>query len=229
MIRATLIGQQTLRHQLQILALPPAKRRRVLLLLARQVRDTSKKRITAQVDLQGSRFTPRRRKRAARQKMLRGLKKGLAITANQDSAVVSYQNALAGRIAYAQQHGLDEVVTAAAMAARERKNRKTDTKSATRIQARALLKEGFVIREPGRFEKHDGQRVYVPGVRKSANVDWIVENIGRNQAGAILRSLRGHKGLSSWVLPGTARSFLGVGAGDIDTMLDSIFQTIKTA
>lgn len=223
MIASRVLGEQSLRHQLQMLALPPAKRRKVLLQLGKMSREAAKKRITNQTNIGGSRFAPRKRKERARLKMLRGLKKGLVVNTNTDSTTITYKNGIMGRIARAQQEGIAQTVTAAQMA---RRNPTASSKPATRIQARALIAEGFVVRGPGSFENTAGRRVYKKGIRTPGKVGWITKNMSMQQAGAILRSMRG-RGASSWVLPGTARSFLGAAAGDVDAMLGTIFQTLK--
>ncbi len=225
MITSQLIGEERARRRLQLLALPPAQRRRKLMELGGMARDAAKKRINDQANIDGSRYAPRRRKVRARQKMLRGLKQGLTLITSSDSVTITYKNGLTGRIARAQQEGLDETMTAAKMA---RRNPSSDTKPATRIQARALLAEGFMVRGPGHYEKHAFGRLYVKGVRTKAKVGWIIANMTMQQAGAILRSMRG-RGPSSWLLPGTARSFLGASIRDIDNMIETVFSNPKTA
>lgn len=228
MITGRLIGEQSLINQMRVLQLTPAKRKTVLRKLGQLVRDNSKKRITQQQNLDGSRYASRRRTRNARQKMLRGMKRGFGVTVATDSVSVAHKNSLASRIAYAQQHGLNETMTAAKAAKRSRASN-ADTKQPTRIQARKLLAAGFVARSRGHFEQQAGKRIYVPGVRRAATVAWIQANLTRNQASAIVRSLTGQSGKSSWVLPGTSRSFLGVAPGEIDEMLETIFSSMQTA
>lgn len=189
-VKIDLSGDLHLRRQLDTLNVPAAKRRRLAVQLARKVRVFSRKRLREQRGLDGAAWQKRKR---GNKKMLRGLSKRLFAQGAGGGAVVRFYG-LTGSIAYRQQHGLDEVMTASRM---QKIHGKDDQdKPATKQQARALREEGFKGRVNGRLRK--------------VSLSWISEHFTQAQAGIVLRQLRDEKAKQSWTIPLPARSFLGV-------------------
>ncbi|HEX9701325.1 MAG TPA: phage virion morphogenesis protein, partial [Rhodospirillales bacterium] len=101
-----------LRDQLNLLTLPPAKRRRLINGIAKTVRLEARKNIRMQRTITGKAMEPRKDKRS-RRKMLMGLSKGLTTKHRGDlHADVTWQNAGTAKIAYQHQHGVPETWTA---------------------------------------------------------------------------------------------------------------------
>lgn len=98
-------------QRLQLLALPAAKRRRLLNNASKRLRTRNTRRITAQRNLDGSPFAPRKRKH--RRKMLRRLSTRLQVTKlSADAATLGWRQRRNARIAHEHQLGLPTTVTA---------------------------------------------------------------------------------------------------------------------
>ncbi|NMX72642.1 phage virion morphogenesis protein [Pseudomonas sp. WS 5532] len=96
---------------LQLLALPPAKRRRLLNNASKRLRTRNTRRISAQRNLDGSPFAPRKHK--SRRKMLRRLSTRLQVTRlSPDAATLGWRQRRNARIAREHQLGLPTEVTA---------------------------------------------------------------------------------------------------------------------
>lgn len=193
----TKIEDKALQAQLLLMKMPPGRRRNLMRKMARKVQTKTRKRLRAQETVSGSDFAPR--KNGKKQKMLRKLGRFMKTTANPSESKVYFNNAIVARIAYAQQHGLDEVVRA-----RDFK-RKPGTANATRQQAKALIKAGYKKPQDGRLRR--------------VSQKWIMENMSIDQAGAILRTMRDKPAKEKWVIPGTPRPFLGASESDIKEIL----------
>lgn len=97
-------------QQLQLLALPAAKRRRLLNNASKRLRTRNTRRIGAQRNLDGSPFAPRKRKN--RRKMLRRLSTRLQVTKlSADAATLGWRQRRNARIAREHQLGLPTTVT----------------------------------------------------------------------------------------------------------------------
>ena len=191
------------------LAMPPVERRRLLVKVGRLVRTETRKRLRGQTDLDGSPWTPRKRRNA--RKMLRGVGKTLRIRPSEYTVEIGPSNPVASRIAGAQQRGTDEVMTARRMQAIHARG---DNKPATKRQAKALQDEGFKIKQPG-TEPGKGWR--------RATQKWITSNLTRQRAGLILKVLRGGASKQSWVIPLEPRTFLGATERDVNAISNVIF------
>lgn len=105
-IRRLIDAQQ----QLQLLALPAAKRRRLLNNASKRLRTRNTRRISAQRNLDGSPFAPRKQK--SRRKMLRRLSTRLQVTRlSPDAATLGWRQRRNERIAREHQLGLPTTVT----------------------------------------------------------------------------------------------------------------------
>ena len=91
-------------RRMQLLALPPAKRRRLLNNASKRLRTRNTRRISAQRNLDGSPFAPRKHK--SRRKMLRRLSTRLQVTKlSPDAATLSWRQRRNARIALEHQLG----------------------------------------------------------------------------------------------------------------------------
>lgn len=203
-IRVEVNGKLAAREQLKLLALPEAKRRRILARVARKVAMDAKKRISRQTDLGGAKYPKRHKRRKDGRKMLAGLRGRLAVVAVSGvEAKIGFKDGRTGAIASQQQSGASQTVTAASLKRadpRRQRNGRHDLQAglmATPRQAKVLADElNAKFRRKGSGWKKQSKR-------------WITQNISMLQAGAIIRSMRGGP-KASWqtVLP--PRSFLGL-------------------
>lgn len=180
--------------QLELLALNPNKRRRILRGAGRKVRRDSKTRLKAQRDLSGASWKGRSDGRKKR--MLSKLGRNIQVHTSTNDAKVTFGNKRTGQIARAHQDGVTQRMTSSKAAQMYgTPNYKDD---ATRKQAKSLRDAGYKVR------KKRGKGWKVPSLK------WITENLTIGKAGLILRMLRGNKkSKSSWDIKVEQRSFLG--------------------
>jgi len=201
MIRLSVSQQDALRisEQLALLHLSPARRRRLLNQVGRQLIKQTRANLKGQHGPNGSVWEPRKQ---GRRKMLSKMAKGLEAKTNSEQTTVGWRNDLKSRIAYRHQHGGVETYTAN-RAKREHKRTSPD-EPATKHQARLLRQLGYTIAAGKR-----GTRQRTPGM------SWIQQNMTSGQAGEALRVLiagkRDAKNASKqrWDITTTARPFLG--------------------
>lgn len=178
------------KEQLAFLQLKPQKRRNILRSAIRAANKSSKERITRQSDLAGK--TWQARANGKKKKMLTKLKRNMKVRYGANSASVYFQGGNSGKIARAHQEGVS-------LDAGKPKGKAAQNKegAATRNQGRALIAVGYKIpRGKGKGAKR-------------ASIKWITEHLSKNQAGFLLRELKGSSGKSSWKIDLPARSFLG--------------------
>ncbi|MEL0639096.1 hypothetical protein V6260_00555 [Pseudoalteromonas aliena] len=124
--------------------------------------------------------------------MLTKLKRNMKVRYGADSAGVYFSGGNSGKIARAHQEGVS-------LDAGKPKNKAAQNKEgpATRNLARALIAEGYTIpRGKGKGSKRP-------------SIKWITEHLSINQAGFLLRDLKGNSSKSAWQIDLPARSFLG--------------------
>ncbi|WP_095155753.1 phage virion morphogenesis protein [Pseudomonas sp. Irchel 3E13] len=187
--------------QLDLLALPPKMRRRLLNRLGKSARSLSRKRIRSQQNLDGSPFAPRRDPDAGRKKMEAGLGKLLQVTrVDADEVVLGWKNNLTSWVAAQQHNGASERRTAQQM---RRWNNVEEGAKSTEKQAKRLRRLGFRVRMAGK------KRLTRPPVA------WILANVSFMQAGVLIRVLDEERGEStgaqSWEIKLPKRQFLGAG------------------
>lgn len=200
-IRVDRKSRLRLQDQLDLLKLTPAKRRRMMNGIGKQVRLDAKKNIRQQRTIMGRAMAPRKVKRGKR-KMLLGLGKKIVVDHKGDlHAEVTWKNTMTGQIARRQQDGLPERWTAAK--ARKVHGVPNYQAPATAAQARSLIREGFRLRT----KKKRGKGVAL----KRVPMKWIRENMKLGQAGLILRLMRTGKetGPQAWAVKPASRPFLG--------------------
>lgn len=183
------------KEQLAFLQLKPNKRRNILRRVIRTTNKSSKERITKQTDLAGK--TWQGRANGKKKKMLTKLKKFMKVRHSANDASVYFSGGNSGKIARAHQEGIS-------LDAGKPKGSAAQNKEgpATRNLARALIAEGYKI--PRRKGKGS----------KRPSIKWITENLSINQAGFLLRDLKGSSSKSTWQIDLPARSFLGQTQGE---------------
>lgn len=195
-------SQLRLNEQLQLLALTPQEKRRLVGGIGKDVRRESKKNITAQRTIPGRKFEPRKDKRN-RRKMLMGLRKPMKVEHRNELHVdVTWNRQVTAQIAYQHQHGVDDQWSATK--AKKMYGKPRYSAPATRAQAQALIDEGY--KRPSAKKRGRGVAL------KRVSQKWIRENMHQGQAGFILKLLRTRKatGKKSWTIHMPARPFLGV-------------------
>ena len=189
------------KDQLNLLALPPKKRKRLVWRAAAEIKKLAARHVRQQQDPNSKPWAPRKR---GKRKMLRGLPKLLEIRApSQDVAELGFKrgtmNARAGVIANTHQKGHTYQVTAASRR-RIAPSEGGKQKPATKAQARKLRELGF---------KRPGAR---KGSYHSASLGWITGNLNYAQAGLLIRKLKDEPVKTSWEIELPARPFLGANA-----------------
>lgn len=212
-IHHSVSGAQQLRRSVKALAMPRLERRRLLVKIGRSVRTATRARLRGQTDLNGSPWTPRKKRES--KKMLRGVGKTLRIRPNEYTVDIGPTNPVASRIAAKQQYGVDETMTAPRMA---KIHSKGADKPATRAQAKALIAAGLTVKTPGSAHGKGQRR---PTIR------WVTLNMTREDAGKRLKTLNGKKGKRRWELPLEPRPFLGANQQDINKISDIIFASTR--
>ncbi|MBB6158511.1 phage virion morphogenesis protein [Pseudomonas sp. JAI115] len=205
-------GLVAAKEKLRLLALPAAKRRRLLNTAAKRLRTVNRKRIRAQRNVDGTSYAPRRGR--GKRKLLTGLGKSLQVTrVGPDAAVLGWKSSGLSRIAGEHQAGQSQTMSAARM---RRLGKAADYSApATKQQARALLKAGYRIKAGKRW--------------KRPTLGWIVEHLKNGQAGLVLAQLEGKTKKTSWKIALPARSVLGATAGEVREVIGTVLQQTLTA
>jgi len=204
-IKFDILGQLEVKKRLQLLQLPPAKRRQFLGGFGREIKRQTVRNIRAGHDVDGKPWAPRKRGRNRR--LLRHLGRQIApIFTTQDSVEIGFQ----GIVAKQQHDGFAKVMNAAEITREKGKGNK-DSVPASSKQAKSLRAAGFKIR--------------VNGTKKwrAPSLSWIKQNLSTKKAGLILKVLRGDKSKTSWVTKIPARGFLGVTEEQINGFVNKIF------
>lgn len=208
---------KALRDALKSLALPPAKRRRLLWRLAKYgLVAAAKRNVRNQQSPEGGAWAPRKTKR--RGKMLRNLPKLIRIREMPEIDAVrlylsggNYRSGArevpAGTVGYAQQNGMTATISA-----RQSSGNGRQSGPATLRQAKRLRKAGFRIRS--------GKRWRTPGFKE------IQAKVSAAQAGLLIRKLEGTPAKQTWTVTLPAREFLGIGETDFMNALARQLQAI---
>jgi hypothetical protein len=218
-IKLDVVGRVPVEKQLKLLALPPAKRRRILSRVGRKLIKDARARVRKQVDLNGMPYPKRWRPRKDRGKMLARLVKQLSVTATGTEAKVTGRNTVISRIGAEQQEGRVYTVTP-----RDRQaggSGRAKDKKATKRQAQALVELGFKVKGRGKR----GRRT----LSTRATVAYITKNLTIGQAGWAMGRIMAWQGKSkkaSWVTRLPARSFLGATPAEVDAHILDIYEQI---
>ena len=196
---------------LQLLALQPARRRRVLRRMGQEVRRRSRKNIRQQRTVEGQAMAPRK---SGKKKLLKNMGKGLVVKAKAENVQVSWKKAGVAQVGYRHQHGVKEQFDAGKVV--RRYGRPDYNAAATRTQAKSLLKAGFKI-----YAGKTKGRVRT----RRATQGWIMKNLTLGHAGYLIRRLLGKSPARTWTVDVPERPFLGVTAADgTDLMVDALRQ-----
>ena len=222
MQQSRLDGVLPLKRQLQLLALPAAKKRRILAQVGRQLQKKTRANIRAQRDIYGHAFAKRTAKdRPAKQrrKLLRKMGRKLTQKVTDRQVEVGFKG-IAGSIATQHHFGEKRTVTAAGfkreMKKRERGRQYYDA-PATKEQAYTLVKElGYKRSTRG-------------GKKMRVSQKWIRSNMTIAHADMVVKQMREAKGLpkrsaSSWLIKTPARAFFGATAQVASDMATEIFE-----
>lgn len=200
------------KQQLQLLALPPAKRIRLLKKLGRYERKLARQRIRTQTTVNGKKFAGR--SDGKKTKVLKRMGKTLEPYVKASKRLeLKHKNSFTGRIAALHQEGGTERMTASRMV---RIHGKPDYQApCTRSQAKALAAEGYKVR-----------RAKGKGYRR-ATIKEITGSLTHGKATLVLSELRGQKSRKSWQIPVKARPFLGDTTTNVQRELATILNQLN--
>lgn len=204
-IKFDMLGQLEIKKRIQLLKLPPAKRRQFLGGMGREIKRQTARNIRAGRDVDGTPWEPR--KRGNNRKLLRRINRQIApVFTTPDAVEVSFR----GVVAKQQHDGFTQIMNAG-MLARESGKKSHYEEPATNKQAKALRDADFKIRIKGSKKW-----------RKPA-MKWITENMKQKQAGLVLQILLKKEPKKSWTTTIPARGFLGVTEQQINQFVNKIF------
>lgn len=216
MITINLENYTSVQQQLAMLQLTPAKTRRLLINVSRQVVSDNKKRVREQALADGGIFQARSPKTTGKKrnkKMLVKLGQRLQFRNVTDAEVlIGWQNNLTGYIAGTQQTGQRK--TANRTSLQNSATNRNLSEPATQTQAKALLAAGYKI-------PRGNNRGY-----KTPTLTWIKSNLTVGRAGAILIALRG-AGKQQWDIVLPARPAFGIADADIQKYIDIALNTLS--
>jgi hypothetical protein len=201
-IKIDIFGHLDAQKRIELLKLPPRKRRQLLGGIGREIKRQSIRNLKAQRDVEGRPWAPR--KRGNDRKLLRRLSRQVAANFTApDFVEVGFK----GAVAFQQHEGVTQVMTAATMA--RQKGSDADA-PATRKQAKELRNENY--------------RVRVAGSKKwrKPSLSWITQNLKQKQAGLILRILREQAPKKAWITTVPGRAFLGATNAQVNQFVDKI-------
>ncbi|EUD09673.1 hypothetical protein PO864_00560 [Providencia alcalifaciens] len=202
------------------LELPPKKRQRFLWRMAKYgVIAAAKRNVKNQQSPDGRAW--KARQSHYKKKMLRNMPKLLHIREMpQIEAVRIYlqggkyrngaKNVPAGVVGYAQQHGMNATVSRKQVQSQQSRD---PARLATRKQARKLRDLGYQVKT--------GKRLKKPTIKQ------ITETMSFNQAGLLIKKLRGKTAKASWTIDIPARVFLGMSDSDFKKALARQLQGIE--
>jgi len=223
-------GLARLRRQLEVLALSPEAKKRLVREMAMEVRRQSRRNIKQQRCVDGTPMAPRkiykrnrhgrlerRKDGRADMKMLVGLGRLMSIEASRvGRGQVSWKSTYTAKIADKHQHGKEEQYST-------RRNRVSSNGAdfynpkarVERWLAKELLRLGY-----RKEVKLKSGRVRLQRVSQS----WIVQNMTRGEAMVIWQQLSGYEAPDSWAVGVPERPFLGVNARQSGEMLEELAQ-----
>jgi hypothetical protein len=230
-ISVDVLGVLPLKRQLELLMMPSSHRRHLLYRVSKNVIQNSRKRIQAQMDLQGASFEPGhkpetdRHSHKRKRKMLSGLVKGRngARVLSNDGLIAKIGfPGKAGQIAAKQQYGASEVIDMVRMQtlSGEKRTASNSARYAAQAFAPATKRQAKELRDLG-FKPRSGKR-------RLANRD-IMGSMTKAQAGVIIRSMRTKQGYTPkqrWTTRLPPRSFLGASPQEVFEYINLISDQI---
>lgn len=215
-------AMKRLKKQLEVLALPPRERAKMLRKMGQKVISDTRQNIRQQRTVSGSSMA--KRKSGGKKKLLRKMGKGLVSKRDgKFSIVVTWKNGRTAKIAYKHQNGITEIGTLRGL---QKQKQRGDTwfgpdDPATKQQAKRLKQLGYKI--PVRKFKNGRWKYRKPSIK------WIVENMTFGQAGLMMLILRDETPKAKphrWEIETPARPFMGVALEDVDKYLIEISQHV---
>lgn len=199
-------SEQGIVDSLRLMTLTKTKRRRILNEMGKASVKTSRQNQKSQQTPAGAAWQKRANKK--RKKMQIRLASLLTVTASDENKVViGWRQSPTAKVAARHHYGYRRRHTRAS-AIKALKNAKTEAKDAkggaTKEQARALKEEGFKV-----FARRINPNAQA-GKMKSPTMRWIQHNLSAEQAGFILRDMRGQAPTASWETVLAPRPFLQV-------------------
>ncbi|ENB4393884.1 hypothetical protein ABHP78_003103 [Vibrio cholerae] len=212
-------GVLSAQEKLQMLALPPKKRARLLWRVAAKVRDGSKANIKRQQTPDGSKWVKRKKRRSDGRKLLKGMAPRIVVSdkkSNANKAIVTMKKwdgtmksktqkkQDAALIGNTHQKGKEQDADSSQKAP-PKKNQRLSNSKCTRNEAKLLKNFSFSV-----FAKRINPNAK-QGKRVKPPIKWIVENVTYREYRRWLWKAREEavlKGKSKWSIP--ARKFLGV-------------------
>ena len=218
----------TTQEILKALALSPAKRKKLLWRVAKNISIESKRNIRQQRTPEGKQWESRKKRRKGqKKKMLTGLIRLISVSgqSNQNSAKItlnrgSYKSGMHGA-AIGNVHSKGRSVT------RTKNNTKCLNKPksgyCTRKQAKALKALGYTVwaRQINPEAKSNK--------RKSPTITWITKNVKQKQVAFLFKKLQEEAGLTkdgSWVINLPPRKFMGASRTKTRKAWERAFQSI---
>ena len=197
--------------RLESASMPPAKRRRVMQMIGREVAKVNKQRIRAGKAPDGTKWAPTISKR--KHKRLAGLSKRLRTRATADEAIINFDKRFVGMIANQQQQGMEQQFTAPpAKPPRPRASEKgkraepfrpTDS-PCTRSQALRLRALGYKV-----LSNRGKRRRY-----RKPSLKWIQEHLSVQRAAIIIRTTTGETRKNRWTVSIPVRKMLPEAGND---------------
>ncbi|MBJ7536955.1 phage virion morphogenesis protein [Marinomonas transparens] len=203
-------GDGLLMAELKLLSLTPARRKRAMSQMGREVQRQSRRNVKQQRDVNGRSFAARKKRRTKKGRMLSGLVKrgNMRQRAKTNSVTIGFKNDVMAHLAYEHQYGTTKKVKARKMSSSQ--SAEWEKAPATRQQAQEMNALGFRVAAKG-------------GKKRRVSQAWIIEHLTKKQALGILYELKGseHK-KPSWetVLP--ARRFFASDAQWVRAMAASV-------
>lgn len=223
-------GAVSLQRQIEALALPANKRKKINTMLGREVIKQSRARIRKQKTLSGTSF--KSRANGKKKKLLSRLMKGklVKVWAGPNTAKVGWENAGIGKVARANQDGFIDTFNARKVLKQEIKSGEPRAdENATRAQAKQLVKLGYK-RKVGTYKSGNkkGQ-----SRTKRVSQSWIVENMTMGYAGRLIKILDDKETKQIWNVVIPARPFFGLNKTEIKTLgkqiIDDVIDGAKKA
>ncbi|MGL4925624.1 MAG: hypothetical protein ACRC4K_02135 [Plesiomonas shigelloides] len=222
MINGSLSRKQlkALRREMKRAEMTQPQRQRFLWRVAKHgLIQLAKRNIRQQRTPEGQAWPARKR---GKRKMLMGLGRLLAVKENKVDGSVTiyfkrgrYGRMHGGAVAYAQQHGTTVSMHATA--------RGHTSYMATRAQARRLISLGYEVRR----RESDANGKKKKAISKRATLSWITTNLSMQQAGMIIRRMKGRTPKQNWSITLPAREFLGASDDDFAAILARQLQGIQ--
>lgn len=205
---------------LELLSLPPQKRRRLMNNVSKRVRSLSRQRVRDQQNLDGTPFAPRKDTTGkGKKKMEAGLGKLLDVVRLTDTeAELGWKNRLTRWVAGQQHNGATERVTAQQM---RKLTQVPEGTAATEKQAKRLRQLGYQVRLPGKKKP------------TRPSVAWIQQHMEYPKAGLLIRVLDSERkastGAQSWDIKLPSRQFLGASEAETKALVNLVLRQIITA